>query len=205
MRVYIQPHLLPIYVQRIGNHQYNFTDDIVSIWSNEHSLRKVGTYLALAIILLAIAALPYFTKVDAAKVKSVKFTQESIEIAPGHFDAVDSTTTCPDGSVREGAFLGLTPRAEGNSVTGSWFLQLEEGAAAADGGNVKSLQVSNSKFRVGANWNQPPGTQPIVCENSATIPANVIITGPCGNDKTVTLVASNGVKGIYKGDVTCSK
>jgi hypothetical protein len=167
-------------------------------------MRKVGTYLGLAVFLLAIAAIPYFTQADAAKVKSVIFTQKSIEIFPGHFDAVDSTTTCPDGSVREGAFLGLTPRTEGKSVTGSWFLQLEEGAAAMDGGDVKSLQVSNSNFRVNANWNQPP-TQPIVCDNSATIPATVVIKGTCGNDKTVTLVASNGVKGTYKGDVTCSK
>lgn len=168
-------------------------------------MRKVGTYLGLAVFLLAIAAIPYFTQADAAKVKSVTFTQESIEIAPGHFDAVDSITRCPDGSVREGAFLGLTPRTEGKSVAGSWFLQLEEGAAAADGGNVKSLQVSNTKFSVNANWNQPPGTHPIVCENSVTIPATVIIKGTCGIDKTVTLVASNGVKGIYKGDVICSR
>jgi len=166
-------------------------------------MRKVGTYFGLAIFLLAIAAIPYFTQAEAAKVKSIRFTQESIEIAPGHFDAVDSTTICPDGSVRQGAFLGLTPGREGKSVTGSWFLQLEEGAAATDGGNVKSLQVSNIKFRVNANWNQPP-TQPIVCENT-TIPATVVIQGTCGNDKTVTLVASNGVKGTYKGDVTCSK
>ena len=167
-------------------------------------MRKTGTYLGVAIFLLAIAAIPYFTNADAAKVKNVTFTQKSIEIAPGHFDAVDSTTKCPDGSVRQGAFLGLTPRAEGKSVTGSWFLQLEEGAAAMDGGDVKRLQVSNSKFLVYANWSHPP-TQPIVCDKSASIPAKVIISGSCGIDKTVTLLASNGVTGIYKGAVTCSR
>jgi hypothetical protein len=168
-------------------------------------MRNVWSYFGLAVFLLAIAVFPCFNNANAIKVTSVRFAQDSIEIAPGHFDAIDSSTICPDGTVRQGAFLGLTPNADGKSVTGNWFLNLEEGAAAADGGNVVSLKVSASKFNVKANWNQPPITHTIVCENSATIPAQVVINGACGTDVTVTLAASNGVRGIYKGDVTCNR
>jgi hypothetical protein len=170
-------------------------------------MKSRWTSFATGIFLVTIIAFVSPTDSNAAKVKSVTFTPVLVEIAPGHFDAVGASTKCPNGSVTPGGILSMNPSKTGASVSGSWHILQEEGAVTGpDGGTFTKLQVSKNKFNAKGDFITGDNNLGIslICQD-AHIPAKVSFRGACGPDGIVILVASNGVTGSYKGNITCKQ
>jgi hypothetical protein len=162
---------------------------------------------AFGVFLVAATVIAFPIDSFAAKGKSVSFTPVLVEIAPGHFDAVGASTKCPNGSVTPGGILSMNPSKTGSSVSGSWRILQEEGAVTGpDGGSFTKLTVSKNKFTAEGDFTTGDNNLGVslICQD-AHIPAKVSFRGSCGPEGVVILVASNGVKGSYKGDVVCKQ
>jgi hypothetical protein len=145
---------------------------------------------------------------SASPTKTVTFLQDRAEEFPGipqSLRGINSTVTCPDGSVTGGAFgplFSFGATRESGTSTGSWHLLAAPGAAAGDSGDVTNAKVSASHFKLKATWDDINGSgHDIIC--GEPIPATVEIEGPCGTGVMVEFRGSNGVTGTFQGDVTC--
>jgi hypothetical protein len=78
------------------------------------------------------------------------------------------------------------------------------GAAAGDAGSFDDVKIVPKHFKLKGLWDDRLGRGNAVTCFDATIPADVLLTGPCGVGVTVTLKSSNGVTGTFKGDVDCN-
>lgn len=168
-------------------------------------------YAGLAAAILALTSLPLSTA-SASMTKSVTFAQDTALEFPGipqSLRGVNSTVTCPDGTTVGGEFGPLfefdATREQGES-SGFWRITAAPGAADTDDGEVTFALITPVKFKLLATWDPHFGsTHAIICDSTdATIPADVVIKGECGEGVMVQFKSSNGVTGSFQGNVTCS-
>lgn len=167
--------------------------------------------LGVAIVALAGLMLPLSTA-SAAPVKNVSFTQErALEFLgiPQSLRGVDAVVTCSDGTTvggELGPLFSFSASREKGESSGFWRILAAPGAADTDDGQVTFALVNPVKFKLNATWDPHFGsTHTIICDSSsATIPADVVIEGECGEGVTVKFRASNGITGSFLGDVSCS-
>ena len=158
----------------------------------------------IAMIAVFVSLLGFFlpTYAIANKSKSVDFEQYTFELVPGQSQSlrgVDAVVTCADGTAVLGPLLDFSA-----SRDGSWNIIAAPGAAAGDSGTIEKSHIVSKHFKLKGTWDDPIGRgNSVACFDSA-IPASVVIQGQCGLGVTVTLKASNGVTGTFRGDVTCS-
>jgi len=159
------------------------------------------------IILLALAAILVPSSVMAAKSKSVSFDQNTFEIVPGNSQSLrglDASLTCSDGTTVSGPLFGFSASKDRSSMSGSWHMIAAPGAAAGDAGSFDKVNITPKHFKLQGVWDDRLGRGNAVTCFEALIPADVVIDGQCGIGVTVTLKASNGVTGTFKGDVNCN-
>jgi hypothetical protein len=157
--------------------------------------------------LVALTAFLMPTSVQATKSKSVSFEQSTFELVPGMSQSLrglDAAVTCSDGTTILGPLFDFSAIRDGRSNSGSWQMIAAPGAAAGDAGSFDNVKITPKHFKLQGLWDDRLGRGNSVVCFEAPIPAYLIIQGECGNGVTVTLKATNGVKGSFKGDVNCN-
>lgn len=92
----------------------------------------------------------------------------------------------------------------GSSGSGNWHVIAAPGAAAGDAGSFDNAKIVPKHFKLQGVWEDRRGNGNAVVCFEASIPADVVIEGQCGIGVTVTLKASNGVTGTFRGDANCN-
>ena len=160
----------------------------------------LGLIVATIIVALQFFAVPLSA---AAPTRTAAF-QNYVNIVDGGIPEGQGTVSCPDGFVATGELFDVSVTQTAGVVTGTWYM-VHYGAAASDGGSISGGHISKMNFRLTGNWTSPGSLygHTVAC-STAPIRATVTITGNCGTDVTVTLVASNGVTATFPGDAACT-
>lgn len=160
----------------------------------------MGLTIATIMIALQLFAVP----LSAAAPSRTATFQNYVNIVDGGIPEGQGVVSCPDGFIATGELFGISVTQSAGVVTGTWYM-VHYGAAASDGGSITGGHISKMNFRLTGNWSSPGSLygHTVAC-STAAIPATVLITGNCGTDVIVTLVASNGVAATFPGDASCT-
>jgi hypothetical protein len=160
------------------------------------------------IMLVAFSTFFVPMSVMGTKARDVTFEQYTFELVPGNsmsLRGLDASLTCSDGTTVSGPLFGFSASRGGSSSSGNWHMIAAPGAAAGDAGSFDNVKVVPKHFKLQGVWDDRLGRGNAVTCFEAPIPADVVIEGQCGVGVTVTLKASNGVTGTFKGDVHCNQ